>query len=476
LDTESRGGVQNVEEAGGWGLGGVWAADVGALWLGELSAMEPGSALVVLSGSGWRLWPMSRMEDRAMSEVVCSECGVGAGEAARPRWPLWLRWLPWLAVAMVVVVAVGWGAMGERTTLKIPANELVMPFGLTEWSSERVHRASVDPDEAILLRAEVLAIADHFGNLIEPGAALHFGWDQAESTTPSARQAYGWPANWLVVLRSSGGMFSLNDFTWRDSQLLVVKSNRGFVFTPLSLAPMLLISIAVAWISVRCASRMLWLRERTGRQRCPAVVMAASFVVTMGVLLAIPVDSMWRNSWRPLVFPSASASISGMNLDSIRGTEGDSERARRMMEFVVRTLRPAVPSPSTGAPGNLAVEWVNPTEGTMSVTEFGEPWSSIGFGSMQFERPADGASSTRIAWPQWKWGGLYIYAGTRGFPSKAGFVVLEPGGLGAWTLVAMIAFWIAVGVRGLVQRRVIRRRELAGQCLTCGYAMGGGAG
>lgn len=458
-------------------LGGVWAADAAALWLGDLLEMEPSLALVVLSGSGWRLWPMSRMEDRAMSEVVCSECGVGAGEAARPRWPLWLRWLPWLAVAMVVAVAVVWGVLGSRTTQRMSVNDVLVPFTLTEWNWTRVQNASVDPAEAMLLRAEVLAIADRYGDLIEPGATLHFGWDQGRGIPVMTREQYGWPAIWAAVVRTASGQqmpFSRTD--WRGSQIMMIRPEASYMLSLLGIAAIVAFSMGLAWACTWCTTRLCRARGRTMARRWSAAVFIALFVMTMGVLLSVPTEPFGRDSWGFGGSSSLSAGTAEMSLESIRRAEGDGEFGIRTTAAMVRTPQPAVSPPFTEPPNLLAVDWVNPTEATVSTTEFGEPWSSIGFGSTQFERPADGITSTRIAWPRWKWGGLHIYAGTRGFPSNAGFVVLEPGGLGAWTLVAVVVFWIAAGVRGLVQRRVIRRRELAGQCLTCGYAMGGGAG
>lgn len=458
---------------GGWGLGGLWAADVGALWLGELSAMEPGFALVVLSGSGWRVWPMPRMEDRAMGEVVCSECGVGVGEAARPRWPLWLRWLPWLAVAAVVVVAVGWGVMGERRAFSASVGEGWPGFVLPDCPPERVQRAASDPSEAMLLRQEAIAVADHFGWMFEPGAVLLYDWQVPEASI--APWGYGWPSTWISlrdprswppdgsgVVRSGTSI----GFIAASSKYVIELSAVGFLIT---------LAVIFGWCCGAALDGVFRLYGFGSRKRAIAWIgRAAALGVLFMMMLGTP------TAWSP-------PELAAIDIRTWQGTsldiqleqfrEGDEREGATLLAKAISgggARSQALPA-ADPVSGRLALMWSNRAQGTISSTLIGDDpvvWQS---GTARCDAPSAGSPTTRWAWPEWRQEWLIVHFGTVGFPSSSMFFAVEPASLGPWCLLGLLAFWIAAGVRGLVQRRVIRRRELAGRCLTCGYAMGGGS-
>ena len=401
----------------------------------------------------------------------CSECGHKPGETASPRWPLWLRTMPWLAVVAVIVLAAGLGLRGLQAPSTWPINEVVYGILLREWPRERLLRATTDPVEALMLRDELLAVADHFADLTEPGAKLRFQTDlPLEPIRRTPPHLFGMPWAWASAHHSA---VDRDTSMQRFGTSLIATIGRLQIRFDMAIAAFILVlAMSAAWV---CSRLFLAFQRLRGRPALPRMANRARLVVfgiSLVAFLMTPTPHRWPNTWDQcwtLFHRSASVDVT---LAELTLPDPDGRRSREagegLCDFWEWIHRDNRDSPRFLHP---VVQWVNTADGTLTTTDFGSPWHLFSYGTSVCDPPSSGAPTTRVGWPEWRYERLVIWAGTRGFPSRAGYVALEPAGIGIWSFFALIAYWLAALTRHLITRTVLRRRQRAGRCQACGYQL-----
>jgi hypothetical protein len=398
----------------------------------------------------------------------CSECGHKPVEAASPRWPLWLRTLPWLAALAVIVLAAGLGLRGKQETREWPVGFDDIGIWLPEWTWERVDRASRDAVEARQLRDEAASIADLFSNAVEPGAQLQFSWKDDAFQWGDYGRSYGWPHTWLrVKFRDAPSLtFSVKRV---GATFYASDSHMSLVIETASIPIMVLLSLISAWCCVRLISLAFRLRRRRMSNRAAYALLPGFAVAFLSILATAPTPPWWPDRWELTPKSSIATLPTGLTFEAFVGSEVDDQS---MLAFAQQlALQWKGPRKAQNTEPELNLRWVNTAEGTLTETFFGTPWPLFSYGTSVCDPPSSGAPTTRFGWPEWRYERLVIWGGTRGFPSRAGYVALEPAGIGIWSFFALIAYWLAALTRQLITRTILRRRQRTAKCQACGYQL-----
>ncbi len=401
----------------------------------------------------------------------CSECGHKPGETASPRWPLWLRALPWLAVLAVIVLAAGLGLRGLQAPSTWLINDMVYGVCLREWPLERLQRASEDPAEARILRDDLLAVAAHFGDLAEPGAELRFRTDVLSA--PLGRlppDMFGMPWTWLTVHHSATAHHS--SIGWSGTSLIVPVAASQVRLDLALVAFNVTLAMFAAWVCGRLSFPLSRLQGSVISSRAANRVRLVVFGMSLFWLLMIPTPNRWPNAWDQdsTLYRRVAVRV-GTNLTDLQAPDLNDKGSLIAAEGLCNYMEWEFFYTDGPEPIRPYVQWINTADGTLTTTNFGTPWSLFSYGTSICDPPSSGTPTTRFGWPEWRYERLVIWAGTRGFPSRAGYIALEPAGIGIWSLFALIAYWLAALTRHLITRTILRRRQRAARCQACGYQL-----
>jgi hypothetical protein len=235
-------------------------------------------------------------------------------------------------------------------------------------------------------------------------------------------------------------------------------------------------TLVLAMAAARVSSRSLLLLQRLrGRPELSRTANRARLVVFGIALLALlvtPTPHRWPNTWdqRPTLYhrsAEAHVELTQLGIPDPDGTRSH-EAAEGLLGFGEWMLSTTDDLPRYRRP---VVQWINTAEGALTTTFFGSPWPLFSYGTSVCDPPSSGTPTTRFGWPEWRYERLVIWAGTRGFPSRAGYIALEPAGIGIWSFFALIAYWLAALTRHLITRTILRRRQRTAKCQACGYQL-----